>query len=124
MRRYMWPGGNLPSATAIVTAAHTAAQGRFTLDGVENHSARKSAFFHTPPYCLYSRPRVTDYPRTLRTWGKNMDAFLTPVVLGMKALPTCDASYEAKFNYDAMVRKWQYLFAYASAGFARGYITW
>lgn len=53
-----------------------------------------------------------------------MEAHLTPTVLGLKALPTCDASYEARFNYDAMVRKWQYLFAYASAGFARGYITW
>lgn len=65
-----------------------------------------------------------DYPRTLRTWGKNMEAKLTPAVLGMKPLPTCQTSYEAQFNYDAMVRKWQYLFAYASAGFAQGYITW
>ena len=54
-----------------------------------------------------------------------MKMSLTPAALGLKgALPTCQASYEAKFNYDAMVRKWQYLFAYASAGFARGYITW
>ena len=43
MRRYMWPNSCLPSATALVTAAQTASQGRFTLEGVENHAARKSS---------------------------------------------------------------------------------
>lgn len=41
MRRYMWPNSCLPSATALVSAAQTASQGRFTLEGVENHAARK-----------------------------------------------------------------------------------
>jgi hypothetical protein len=53
-----------------------------------------------------------------------MKANLTPEVLGMKPLPTCDASFERDHDYDAMVRKWEYLFAYASTGFARGYISW
>ena len=39
----MWPNSCLPSATALVTAAQTASQGRFTLEGVENHAARKSS---------------------------------------------------------------------------------
>lgn len=42
MRRYMWPNSCLPSATALITAAQTASNGRFTLEGVENHAARKS----------------------------------------------------------------------------------
>jgi len=41
MRKYMWPNSCLPSATALITAAQTASHGRFTLEGVENHAARK-----------------------------------------------------------------------------------
>lgn len=44
MRRYMWPNGVLPSATALINAAHSASQGRFTLEGVENHAAREPSF--------------------------------------------------------------------------------
>ena len=49
MRRYMWPNSCLPSATALVTAAQTASQGRFTLEGVENHAARKSSAHNQKP---------------------------------------------------------------------------
>ncbi|KAH9942615.1 cyclopropane-fatty-acyl-phospholipid synthase [Amylocystis lapponica] len=45
------------------------------------------------------------YPRTLRTWGRRLAANAPP---GMSP---------------AALRKWEYLFAYAGAGFARGYIT-
>jgi cyclopropane-fatty-acyl-phospholipid synthase len=65
-----------------------------------------------------------DYPRTLRTWGYYMNADLTPEAFRINPLPTCDASREENNNYEAMVRKWQYLFAYASVGFARGHVTW
>ena len=41
MRKYMWPNSCLPSATALITAAHTSSQGRFTLESVENHAARQ-----------------------------------------------------------------------------------
>lgn len=41
MRKYMWPNSSLPSATALITAAHVSSQGRFTLQGVENHAARE-----------------------------------------------------------------------------------
>ena len=41
MRRYMWPNSALPSATTLINAAYTATGGRFTLESVENHSARK-----------------------------------------------------------------------------------
>jgi len=98
MRRYMWPNSCLPSATALITAAHSASQGRFTLEGVENHAAH--------------------YPRTLREWGRRLDAHLTRDLIA-KDYPALKDSAE----FDAFKRKWQYLFAYAGAGFAKGYIT-
>ncbi|GLB33310.1 putative cyclopropane fatty acid synthase [Lyophyllum shimeji] len=98
MRRYMWPNSCLPSATALITAAHTAGQGRFTLEGVENHAAH--------------------YPRTLREWGRRLDKNLTQDRIA-KDYP----ALRDRADYDAFKRKWHYLFAYAGAGFAKGYIT-
>ncbi|KIJ91371.1 hypothetical protein K443DRAFT_14454 [Laccaria amethystina LaAM-08-1] len=57
MRKYMWPNSCLPSATALITAAQAGSQGRFTLESVENHAAH--------------------YPRTLREWGRCLEANLT-----------------------------------------------
>ncbi|KIJ92048.1 hypothetical protein K443DRAFT_13918 [Laccaria amethystina LaAM-08-1] len=98
MRKYMWPNSCLPSATALITAAQTGSQGRFTLEGVENHAAH--------------------YPRTLREWGRRLEANLTQdvIVKDYPALRDID-------EYAAFKRKWEYLFAYAGAGFAEGYIT-
>ncbi|KAF5372015.1 hypothetical protein D9615_008056 [Tricholomella constricta] len=98
MRRYMWPNSCLPSATALITAAHTAGAGRFTLEGVENHAAH--------------------YPRTLREWGRRLDLNLTQDLIA-KDYP----ALRERADYDAFKRKWHYLFAYAGAGFAKGYIT-
>ncbi|KAF8628152.1 hypothetical protein AX17_006022 [Amanita inopinata Kibby_2008] len=98
MRRYMWPNSCLPSATSLITAAQTASQGRFTLEGVENHAAH--------------------YPRTLREWGRRLEANLTQDLVA-RDYP----ALKERANYEAFKRKWQYLFAYAGAGFARGYIT-
>ncbi|KAI4522519.1 CFS1-like protein [Schizophyllum commune Loenen D] len=98
MRRYMWPNSSLPSATVLIDAASTASQGRFTLDGVENHSAH--------------------YPRTLREWGRRLEANLAQDLV-TQDIPEL-ASPE---QYAIFKRKWQYLFAYAGAGFAKGYIT-
>ncbi|EIN13978.1 cyclopropane fatty acid synthase [Punctularia strigosozonata HHB-11173 SS5] len=112
MRRYMWPNSNLPSATALVNAAHSASEGRFLLEGIENHAAH--------------------YPRTLRTWGRRAAKNLTPAALGLSpttskqyiaSLPRTQAHYENKYDFDALKRKWEYLFSYAAAGFAKGYIT-
>ncbi|RDB15514.1 Tuberculostearic acid methyltransferase UfaA1 [Hypsizygus marmoreus] len=98
MRRYMWPNSCLPSATALITAAQTASQGRFTLEGVENHAAH--------------------YPRTLREWGRRLDANLSQDVIS-RDYP----ALRERADYEAFKRKWHYLFAYAGAGFAKGYIT-
>jgi len=98
MRRYMWPNSCLPSATALITAAQVGSQGRFTLEGVENHAAH--------------------YPRTLREWGRRLEANITQELVS-KDYP----GLRDRADYEAFKRKWQYLFAYAGAGFAKGYIT-
>ncbi|KAL1680789.1 cyclopropane fatty acid synthase [Schizophyllum commune] len=99
MRRYMWPNSCLPSATAIITAAHSACHGRLALESVVNHSAH--------------------YPRTLREWDRQLDANLTQDLVA-KDFPSLANN---PGDFDAFKRKWRYLFAYAGAGFARGYIT-
>lgn len=98
MRKYMWPNSCLPSATALITAANTGSEGRFTLEGVENHAAH--------------------YPRTLREWGRRLDANVRQDLI-VKDYPSLKDTAE----FDTFRRKWQYLFAYAGAGFAKGYIT-
>ncbi|EIN10178.1 cyclopropane fatty acid synthase [Punctularia strigosozonata HHB-11173 SS5] len=128
MRRYMWPNSCLPSATVLVTSAQYGSSGRFTLESVENHSAH--------------------YPRTLREWGRRLEQNLRPSDLGLGQdeekqggatvtggrntseddvkltlrLPSSSSS-NGQADFDAIKRKWQYLFAYAAAGFAKGYIT-
>ena len=64
---------------------------------------------HTPP---------SDYPRTLREWGRRLEANLAQDLV-VQDIPEL-ASPE---QYAIFKRKWQYLFAYAGAGFAKGYIT-
>ncbi|THH30815.1 hypothetical protein EUX98_g3372 [Antrodiella citrinella] len=98
MRKYMWPNSCLPSATALVTAAQAASHGRFTLDGVENHAAH--------------------YPRTLRTWGRRLESNLK-----QEAMARSHPALRNYNEYQIFKRKWEYLFAYAGAGFMKGYIT-
>ncbi|KAH8829939.1 cyclopropane-fatty-acyl-phospholipid synthase [Flagelloscypha sp. PMI_526] len=98
MRRYMWPNSCLPSATAMITAASTGAQGRLTVQRVENHAAH--------------------YPRTLREWNRRLEANLTQELIA-EDYPALKETQD----YQAFKRKWEYLFAYAGAGFAKGYIT-
>ena len=117
MRRYMWPNSCLPSATALITAAQNASQGRFTLEGVENHAARKDSILTIllPPHVIVFS---TDYPRTLREWSRRLDINLTQDMISRDYPALRDRA-----DYDAFKRKWHYLFAYAGAGFAKGYIT-
>lgn len=116
MRKYMWPNSCLPSATALINAAQTGSQGRFTLEGVENHAARK--YFIDTPHLIPPHTCNADYPRTLREWGRRLEANLTQDVI-VKDYPALRDIHE----YAAFKRKWEYLFAYAGAGFAKGYIT-
>jgi hypothetical protein len=58
MRKYMWPNSCLPSATALITAAQAASQGRFTLEGVENHAARTLFIFLNGPKKLIPKIQI------------------------------------------------------------------
>ncbi|KAI0699495.1 cyclopropane-fatty-acyl-phospholipid synthase [Cerioporus squamosus] len=98
MRRYMWPNSCLPSATVLIDAAYAASKGRFTLEGVENHAPH--------------------YPRTLRTWDRRLKSKLQREVMVQQYPALSDDA-----TYGSFIRKWEYLFAYAGAGFAKGYIT-
>ncbi len=94
MRKYMWPNSCLPSASALIQAASP----HFNLERVENHAAH--------------------YPRTLREWGRRLEKNLTQEMVEKDYPGLSD-----KHSYEAFKRKWMYLFAYAGAGFAKGYIT-
>lgn len=61
---------------------------------------------------------ILDYPRTLREWGRRLEANVRQDMI-VKDYPALKDIHE----YEAFKRKWQYLFAYAGAGFAKGYIT-
>lgn len=97
-RRYIWPNTCLPSATELVNAAQTGSCNRFTLEGVENHAAH--------------------YPRTLREWGRRLDQNLS-----RELIPKDYPMLHKHADYEMFKRKWHYLFAYAGAGFAKGYTT-
>jgi cyclopropane-fatty-acyl-phospholipid synthase len=122
MRKYMWPNCHLPSATALVDACHKGAQGRFTLESIENHAARKWMSNVTSGPCAsvtnICAPAIIDYPRTLREWGRRLEKNLTQSIIA-KDYPSLNNPQE----YEAFKRKWQYLFAYAGSGFAHGYLT-
>ena len=60
----------------------------------------------------------SDYPRTLREWGRRLEANLTQDLV-VKDYPALREPHD----YAAFKRKWQYLFVYAGAGFSKGYIT-
>jgi len=62
---------------------------------------------------------AADYPRTLREWDRRLKANLTQDMLASD-MPELQADESA---FQAFKRKWHYLFAYAGAGFAKGYIT-
>ncbi|KAH8976460.1 S-adenosyl-L-methionine-dependent methyltransferase [Lactarius hatsudake] len=97
-RKYIWPNTHLPTPTIIINAANAGSQGRFILEGVENHGL----------HC----------GRTIREWGRRFATNATPEVLA-KDFP----SMTDPVIFEAFRRKWRYLFAYADAGLAHGYLT-
>jgi cyclopropane-fatty-acyl-phospholipid synthase len=118
-RKYIWPKTSIPSATVLINAVNTATQGRFTVERVENHSARKWAGTilpqHTPEFLTIS----ADYARTLREWDKRFVANVTPEILA-KDFPSIKTD---PAMFEMLCRKWRYLFAYAEAGMGSGYVT-
>ena len=59
-----------------------------------------------------------DYPRTLREWGYRLETNLKQDMV-VKDYP----DLKDRSEFEVFKRKWQYLFAYAGAGFSKGYIT-
>lgn len=59
-----------------------------------------------------------DYPRTLRTWHRRLKENVQQDVIA-ESFPALQDPTEFK----AFMRKWEYFFTYAGAGFAKGYIT-
>jgi len=112
----MWPYASVPSAKMLIDSMNTGSQGRFTLSEVENHTARRSRI--TLLGGDLTHIRRLDYPRTLREWDRRFEARVTQDLL-VTDYPSLDSNAE----YEIFKRKWRYLFNYASAGFARGWIT-
>ena len=98
MRRYMWPNSALPCATTLINAATKASKNRFSVQFVENHGAH--------------------YPRTLREWGRRLESNVTMDTMAKRYPGLRDPA-----AFESFKRKWRYLFAYAGAGFAKGYIS-
>ncbi|KAJ7062782.1 cyclopropane-fatty-acyl-phospholipid synthase [Mycena amicta] len=98
-RKYLWPNASLPSVSALVAAVRTGAQGRLSIDSIENHTLH--------------------YARTLREWNRRFETNVTPMLV-----PT-DSNFATigTADYEAFKRKWRYLFAYAGVGFAKGHVT-
>ena len=116
-RKYIWPNTYLPTPAIIINAINAASQGRFVLDGVENHGFRKYLIRGT----FY--PKIlnveADYGRTIREWDRRFATNVTPEVL-VKDFPSMTKD---PVTFEAFRRKWRYLFAYAAAGLAHGYLT-
>ncbi|SRR6266702_2085491 len=60
-----------------------------------------------------------DCGRTIREWGRRFESNVTPEVL-LKDFPSMTRD---PVTFEAFRRKWRYLFAYAAAGLAHGYLT-
>lgn len=69
-------------------------------------------------HCLLFIVSSADYPRTLREWGRRVEANLTPEMLADDFPGIMNPA-----EFEAFKRKWHYLVAYAGVGFAKGYTT-
>ena len=96
-RRYMWPNTALPSVTTLINVATKASKNRFSVQSVGNHGAH--------------------YPRTLRDWGRRLEANVTMEMMAKRYPELGDPAV-----FETFMRKWRYLFAYAAAGYAKGHI--
>lgn len=143
MRRYMWPNSALPSATALITAAQSATHGQLSLEGVENHGGHYARTLREWGRRLEQRlsPAALGLSALPAQEGSSTE-ISSRVETGHTG---CSPNYSAVKNgsgtllhvlpeevehrkdnaamFVALKRKWQYLFAYAGAGFVKGYIT-
>ncbi|KAE9390101.1 cyclopropane fatty acid synthase [Gymnopus androsaceus JB14] len=100
-RHYHWPNTFLPSATALPGWVQSATPGRLVLVNLEDHNMH--------------------YPRTLREWNRRLELnFHGDIVERLqKEYPQLNDLQ----NLESFRRKWKYMFAYAEAGYAKGYTS-
>lgn len=90
IRKYIFPGGHLPSVTALVDAINQGSKGDLIVDTISNIGPH--------------------YARTLRIWKENF----------LQNFDTFKPALEAKAGaggVDVFRRKWEYYFTYCEAGF-------
>ncbi|EIN08529.1 CFS1-like protein [Punctularia strigosozonata HHB-11173 SS5] len=102
-RKYFWPNGSLPSATALVQATNKASKGTLVLHEVMNHGPH--------------------YARALREWARRFDANITTEVIEQIEADTPEVKVTDPKLWQTFRRKWMWLFAYANAGYVKGYVT-
>ncbi|KAH7130390.1 Mycolic acid cyclopropane synthetase-domain-containing protein [Dendryphion nanum] len=97
IRRYIFPGGHLPTVTQLVTSITKGSQGSLVVDGVENIGPH--------------------YAKALRLWREEFlgkwDSRIKPQLLLEKEGEGMDAEDAEVFK-----RKWDYYFRYSEAGFS------
>jgi cyclopropane-fatty-acyl-phospholipid synthase len=95
IRRYIFPGGHLPSISQLIQSITRGSKGTLILDNVENIGAH--------------------YAKTLRLWNEkfvlNFDAKIRVALLREHEKMT-------KADVETFKRKWEYYFTYCEAGFA------
>ncbi|KAF2459179.1 cyclopropane-fatty-acyl-phospholipid synthase [Lineolata rhizophorae] len=95
IRKYIFPGGHLPTVTQLIASAHAGSGGRLIVDSLDNIGPH--------------------YAKTLRVWGDNFagnfDGVIKPALL---------REHEGMTEGDVQLfrRKWEYYFTYCEAGFA------
>lgn len=97
IRRYIFPGGHLPTVTQLVNAINSGSHGALVVDGVENIGPH--------------------YSKALRLWREafldNWEDKIKPQLLKEKRGESLDNESAEVFK-----RKWDYYFRYSEAGFA------
>ncbi|TLD37784.1 cyclopropane-fatty-acyl-phospholipid synthase [Venturia nashicola] len=95
IRRYIFPGGHLPSISQLHTSITTGSKNTLVIDSIENIGAH--------------------YAKTLRIWKENFlgefDDKIRPALLKEHEGMT-------KVDVETFRRKWEYYFTYCEAGFA------
>jgi cyclopropane-fatty-acyl-phospholipid synthase len=95
IRRYIFPGGHLPTVSQLVQSIATGSKGTLIVDDVENIGPH--------------------YAKTLRIWKENFmktfDAKIRPALLR-------EHENMNKIDVEVFRRKWEYYFTYCEAGFA------
>ena len=94
IRRYIFPGGHLPSVSQLVSSIATGSKGQLIVDDIENIGPH--------------------YAKTLRIWKEN---FLTNFDTQIKPALLREHEHMTKFDIEVFRRKWEYYFTYCEAGF-------